>query len=854
MRERVIDEEATPRAPDATKLQDQSKENAVVVEEPAVRKKKERNPNETFIVVRPPPSVSNHPLNLQLQLVPPQAKERTVSGSSSASNYSTVSTRRSGDFSGGEELGTPLARTPSGRSNPNRSNPSLFYASSSTSLSSIASTTSSGTSSGRRMIVPLYNLSAHNVMTNTVLDAGTDAKVAKFHKRGMEVLALAVLECVEVWPSYGRGGAAQIAFLNAAAASSTNPPSNIMIGSNGADTAVATTPGLHDADVLLHTPTSSAISLSSNGSHQHQPTTKSKANQNSEPANPHTPTKNTFHSRGNVTPTPSNGAKKIFNRIFKKKDSQNASTVTDSRRGSLVVDARLTVSPPPDADAGGTHSNRNSLSGPAPSPTPSHFGNINHNGTTPTPSGTNTSLGVGITSSVSGASVQSILQPPILGIHPTLSAPLSPPAGRPTRYIWIVRKWLKGRDGGLLGGVLRGVNNISAAAGMLADRAGGGSGFAIANSNGNSQNNDGSSELSGVEVRFEWVRGQSKSQAQKRKVTGQSALGKRRSESAGSSHEETQPTQNIETESMARSRRSIASEGQAEKIKIKNKSQTRAKTSTPRASMESRRSAEKDVEKERESIVSASVSEEVQQGTKNPGMVPVFEDDDGEESDPEDSETPWTCTLIISSIPVNPAKLWELEHSGGDGLAQVPSRRSHISNQAVDVTTQTEAPLVSNTTTSSGKPSVRPDAPGTLLKLKVGALSPAPHHPKVVAQLKVPYPLPDIEIETARVRKRVITPSGVARPVSRGRENGGADERERPTSSKGKMLGGGLSGFGGLGGSKGRKEEEEMDGTVLTAEEIKDVLSCTAFWVVVREGFGGVGKVSRKGDGWRIRG
>ena len=40
---------------------------------------------------------------------------------------------------------------------------------------------------------------------------------------------------------------------------------------------------------------------------------------------------------------------------------------------------------------------------------------------------------------------------------------------------------------------------------------------------------------------------------------------------------------------------------------------------------------------------------------------------------------------------------------------------------------------------------------------------------------------------------------------------------------------------------------------LLTAEEIKDMLSCTAFWLVVREGFGGVGKVNRKGDGWRIR-
>ena len=44
------------------------------------------------------------------------------------------------------------------------------------------------------------------------------------------------------------------------------------------------------------------------------------------------------------------------------------------------------------------------------------------------------------------------------------------------------------------------------------------------------------------------------------------------------------------------------------------------------------------------------------------------------------------------------------------------------------------------------------------------------------------------------------------------------------------------------------------EGLVLTAEEIKDVVSSTAMWLVVREGFGGVGRVNRKGDGgWRIR-
>ena len=40
---------------------------------------------------------------------------------------------------------------------------------------------------------------------------------------------------------------------------------------------------------------------------------------------------------------------------------------------------------------------------------------------------------------------------------------------------------------------------------------------------------------------------------------------------------------------------------------------------------------------------------------------------------------------------------------------------------------------------------------------------------------------------------------------------------------------------------------------VLTAEEIKDVVSCTGLWVIVREGYGGLAK-KRKGDGWMIRG
>jgi hypothetical protein len=134
--------------------------------------------------------------------------------------------------------------------------------------------------------------------------------------------------------------------------------------------------------------------------------------------------------------------------------------------------------------------------------------------------------------------------------------------------------------------------------------------------------------------------------------------------------------------------------------------------------------------------------------------------EDGEESDPEDSETPWTCTLKVRRVGVS---------AGG----------------------------------AAGGPAEEP----AMLRVKVGTISQTPHHPKVVAMLKVPYPLPDVAVEAvAAVRRRRGEGAGVAR-----------------------------------------------EGLMLTVEEIKDVVSCTGLWLVVREGLGGVGKVNRKGDGWRIR-
>jgi len=150
-------------------------------------------------------------------------------------------------------------------------------------------------------------------------------------------------------------------------------------------------------------------------------------------------------------------------------------------------------------------------------------------------------------------------------------------------------------------------------------------------------------------------------------------------------------------------------------------------------------------------------------------------DDAGDESDPEDTETPWTCTLKISrAVPLSP-----------------------------------RTPTPASSRLEGGRKPL--DAVDQVIRTKLATLSPTPHHPKVVAMLKVPFPLPDIEVDNLLVRKRFLGPGG---GVLRSGDNGGL---------------------------------------MLTAEEIKDVVCSTGLWLVVREGFGGVGKVSRKGDGWRIR-
>lgn len=123
------------------------------------------------------------------------------------------------------------------------------------------------------------------------------------------------------------------------------------------------------------------------------------------------------------------------------------------------------------------------------------------------------------------------------------------------------------------------------------------------------------------------------------------------------------------------------------------------------------------------------------------------------DSDPEDSEVPWVCSVVIR-----------------------PS-----------------------------KDLLRPPTPGEVqeppLRLKVASLAPAPHHPKVVAQLKVQYPLPDIDLFEATLLQNRRLP-----------------------------------------GAPGSAPEGRL---VLTAEEIKDLICSTVMWLACRE-FSGFSKKDKR--------
>ncbi|KAJ6554468.1 hypothetical protein B0H19DRAFT_1153656 [Mycena capillaripes] len=662
-----------------------SKSDANPDETGVLKKKKDKSANETFIFVRPPPAKSNHPLNLQVQLVPPNS--RGPSGLTSASRQSLdlsasrpvtpvdsapttpVESAPATPVNGGYESGAALTRTAS-----NRSNASSTY-------SSHSSTSTSSTTSSRRMIIPLYNLQAHNVMTNIIVDAGTDAKIARFTKRGIELLDLAVLEPVEVYAGGGAPTGAGDAHIP-----TSSGFSHRTVGGRPSMSGL-TVPGTGGGSSRPGTPdpTSSQASLASSSAHSNH----SRPMSHHEPPSP---------VAGPGTPQPQ-GKRNLFGKLFKKKDAP----------GAGADDSAHSLTPTPTQGHART---RSAVSARSVSPMPmpmavprtsissAHRSSIDLGGE---------DGGAPVVAPVAG------VRAPILGLQAAVSSPVHPPKGRPGLYVWVVKKWLKGEGGGLL----------AVAKGMVKGQSGDG-------------------DLTGeVEVRFEWKRGRAKRKHRERDENGggTGSVGRRQASSGNLT-----PSKRLSMSVISR----------------------QSSFSTTAASEEGHLDAA---------------------AAARRGSI-AHEDDSGDESDPEDSETPWTCTVKVRRIAApHAAHARAHSHHGFGGGGREPERRDVEQEERDSARWKRE-----------------------VLRIKVGTLSPTPHHPKVVAMLKVPFPLPDVEVERMVVRKR---------------------EAGTGSLNTGMKAGHGL---------------------VITAEEIKDVVCSTGLWLVVREGFGGIGKVSRKGDGWRIRG
>jgi len=583
--------------------------------------------HQTFIIVRPPPSKTNHPLNLQVQLVPyVNRNERATRANASRETLADIG-----------ETGVPLQRTTSTGSN--RSDTESTYSAN----GSISSVSSGSTISGRR-IVPLYNLHAHNVMTNTITDAGTDAKVAKFFKRGLEVMGLAILEPVEVWGHY---------FWE-------------VVDDDVTEFRRASISAPANADL----PTVVEV-----------------------PSNPASP--GSMSTKASEPP-----AKKLFGRLFKRKEAPNPSL------GSAPAQPQ-----PP---------------------------TINE------PS-----------SSVAATTLYSepYLQPPVLGLQARIKSPAMPPHGRPSTYVWVIRKWIKCSGESWIGGVADSVG------GVLGIR------------DGTERN---ATEVTDVEVRFEWKKVKARGEESRKRRTGTGASGLE--EEDGNARRHSSVFERGDTGSTLGGSVHETPSGSGAALSKGGLLSNHAQKAQNRLSLPGFMPRNKSAQSAPGPLSLAPLTEPVRASSPNPpasiATTNTTAEDDGEESDPEDSETPWTCSLHLRSRP-------------------------H---------TNTRAPTASHPAQLSSGPA--PAEPRVDVKLKVATLAPAPHHPKVVAQIKTPFPLRDVLVD-----------AGVVRPRTAGLQPSEGDEGV----------------------------------LVLTAEEIKDVVSCTGLWVIVREGYGGLAK-KRKGDGWLIRG
>jgi hypothetical protein len=287
-------------------------------------------------------------------------------------------------------------------------------------------------------------------------------------------------------------------------------------------------------------------------------------------------------------------------------------------------------------------------------------------------------------------------------------------------YVWFVRKWLKRKD-------------RSSFIGNIFDEEGNGGVLGVVRGSAKSPGSLLASGVvsEGVEVRFEWRRAGGKAK------TRRGRLGPRRSR--GSLF--VRDTDGDEGEKMGGERDGIKERDMEVERKQANRLSVISHQSIS-TNMSISEEGSPQREKDGRSKTRGRERRMSRDGRTKERDLDV--EDAGGDSDPEDSETPWVCTLKIrraGTASTAATASSRLRPPQGDGEWS-PGGGGTI-------------PLSSRTVEGREELGMIPPSPQSqVLRVKVGTLSPTPHHPKVVGMLKVPFPLPDIEVERMVMTKR----------------------------------------------------------------------------------------------------
>lgn len=531
-----------------------------------------------------------------------------------------------------------------------------------------ASSNASSSGSARR-VTPLYNLGFHSILPTTISDAGTDQRVAKYSRRGVELDGFGVLEPAEL--QYGVNDMATIE-ANGAKGFAIPPATNALV-SAGSD------PGVDVGKARLGVePPTSFDSMTPEAQSPDEASLGSKIARRFKGLSFNGP-----KGGGNNSGAPPSIA---------------GGESTQSGTGSLAPSISTFLSglkrqqqQKPASTMGLGHSNTFDAAGSSARGMPNSASTMNNN------AGNHHAASHDVTQLVAGAG-------------------LGEPGGRRTQgYVWTVDRLSRRMEGGPAAASPNGEGQNPVLKNVWRR-------FNTANRLGADERHPPVSE---IPIRFEWTRqgrSNSASLVKSSEAASRSGLsegerielaggGGLRRGSAGSLGQKPTASQNnddlhspAKVEASNPSRRGSRSKGTTSAANV-------SADRSPRAS-DSGHSTAAGGDGEDEAAAAATGPNDL-------------EEDEGDMSDPEDSETPWSCHLVL----------------------------------------------------------------GASTRIPIGTLRPAPHHPKVVAQLAVPFPLPDLS----------------------------------------------QSGLG-------------SDGAGLSREEIKDVICVTCLHLIIRESFGGLGRVKRRGD------